>query len=303
MAEAVDPPFNRPDAGFNDLPGWTWVGCYGGYYLQADLLQAFEHGFFTRQWQGRGPEELAGYVSAGVSVHRPQQVHSATVLQASAASAAPWPEADGLVGDAGGQSLWVCGADCTPVLLADPASGRVAACHAGWRGVAGGILLEAIRLLEQAGSRRGDLLVALGPAVSGANYQVETAVAEQVARSLPLSGSVATSAAPAAAVSAALPSASASASEEDEDGRAQHAALAELERCGALLPDSEPGRHRLDIRAATRRQLELAGIASDRIAVCPLCTVAEPLLFHSWRRDQVKAVQWSGIVSQQAGIS
>ena len=276
MAEAVDPPFNRPDAGFNDLPGWTWVGCYGGYYLQADLLQAFEHGFFTRQWQGRGPEELAGYVSAGVSVHRPQQVHSAAVLPASAASAPPWPEADGLIGDAGGQSLWVCGADCTPVLLADPVSGRVAACHAGWRGVAGGILLEAIRLLEQAGSHRADLLVALGPAVSGANYQVETAVAEQVARSLPLAGD-----APAA----------------------PEAALAELSRCGALLPDPEPGRYRLDIRAATRRQLELAGIAADRIAVCPLCTVAEPLLFHSWRRDQVKAVQWSGIVSQQAPLT
>ena len=275
MAEAVDPPFNRPDAGFNDLPGWTWVGCYGGYYLQADLLQAFEHGFFTRQWQGRGPEELAGYVSAGVSVHRPQQVHSARVLPASDAGGPPWPEADGLVGDAGGQSLWVCGADCTPVLLADPDSGRVAACHAGWRGVAGGILLEAIRLLEQAGSRREALLVALGPAVSGANYQVEREVAVQVARSLPLSPPHADEA----------------------------AGLAELEGCGALLPDPEPGRHRLDLRAASRRQLELAGIAADRIAVCPLCTVAEPQLFHSWRRDQVKAVQWSGIVSQQADLA
>jgi YfiH family protein len=274
MAEAVDPPFNRPDAGFNDLPGWTWVGCYGGYYLQADLLQDFEHGFFTRQWQGRGPEELAGYLSAGVSVHRPQQVHSARVLPASAASTAPWPEADGLVTDAGGQSLWVCGADCTPVLLADPASGRVAACHAGWRGVAGGILLEAIRLLEQAGSRRADLLVALGPAVSGASYQVETVVAEQVASALPLP--------------------------DGQGAGAPPAGLTELERCGALQPDPEPGRHRLDIRAATHRQLELAGLAADRIAVCPLCTVTEPLLFHSWRRDQVKAVQWSGIVSQQA---
>jgi copper oxidase (laccase) domain-containing protein len=28
--------------------------------------------------------------------------------------------------------------------------------------------------------------------------------------------------------------------------------------------------------------------------------VSEPELFHSWRRDQVKAVQWSGIVSQAA---
>jgi polyphenol oxidase len=58
------------------------VGCYGGYYLQADLLAGFEHGFFTRLWQGRGPEELAGYLSAGVTVHRPCQVHGARVLAA-----------------------------------------------------------------------------------------------------------------------------------------------------------------------------------------------------------------------------
>ncbi|MEY2645023.1 MAG: peptidoglycan editing factor PgeF [Cyanobacteriota bacterium] len=262
MAEAVDPPFDRPDSGFNSLEGWTWVGCYGGYYLQADLLAGFEHGFFTRQWHGRGPDQLAGSISAGVSVHRPQQVHSARVLPASDAVGQPWPEADGLVSDRGGQSLWVCGADCTPVLLADPASGRVAACHAGWRGVASGILLHAIAQLEAAGCRRDQLLVALGPAVSGRQYQVETGVAEQVAAALPGS-------------------------------------LADLEACGALAPDPEAGRQRLDIRAASRRQLELAGLVTEHIAICPLCTVAEPLLFHSWRRDQVKAVQWSGIVSQQ----
>jgi len=264
MAEAVDPPFDRQDAHFNLLEGWTWVGCYGGYYLQADLLADFEHGFFTRQWQGRGPEVLAGYVSAGVSVHRPKQVHSALVLPASAASADPWPEADGLVSDAGGQSVWVCGADCTPVLIADPISGRVAACHAGWRGVAGGILLRAIEQLEQLGCQRQNLLVALGPAVSAASYQVELSVAEQVAASLPVV-----------------------------------AGIQQLEACGAVLPDPEEGRCRLDIRVATRCQLEQAGIASDQISVCPLCTVGEELLFHSWRRDQVKAVQWSGIVSQQ----
>jgi YfiH family protein len=257
MAEAVDPPFDRPDARFNLLEGWTWIGCYGGYYLQSDLLADFEHGFFTRQWQGRGPEVLAGYLSAGVSVHRPKQVHSALVLPASAASAEPWPEADGLVSDAGGQSLWVCGADCTPALIADPVSGRVAACHAGWRGVAGGILLRAMEQLELAGCRRVDLLVALGPAVSGERYQVELSVAEQLAP------------------------------------------VGDLERCGALWPDPEPGRCRLDIRAAARLQLEQAGVPSAQISVCPLCTVGEELLFHSWRRDQVKAVQWSGIVAQQ----
>jgi YfiH family protein len=268
MAEALEPPFDRPDAGFNTLEGWSWVGTYGGLYLQADLLGDFEHGFFTRQWQGRGPEELAAHLSAGISVHRPRQIHSAIVLPAGRAQREPWPEADGLVSEKGGQSVWVCGADCTPVLLADPISGRVAACHAGWRGVAGRILPQAIALLEQAGSRRDQLLVALGPAISAEAYQVEREVSLAVAlalRDLPVD---------------------------------EKRALEDLRGCGALQPDPNPQRDRLDIRAATRLQLQAEGIASDRIAVCPLCTASNPLLFHSWRRDRVKAVQWSGIVAQ-----
>lgn len=268
MAEALEPPFDRPDAGFNDLEGWTWVGTYGGYHLQCDRLQGFEHGFFTRQWQGRGPESLACHISGGVTVHRPRQVHGAAVLPASLAGGDPWPEADGLVSDGGGQSLWVCGADCTPVLIADPVSGRVAACHAGWRGVAGRILPAAVAQLEREGSRRAELLVALGPAVSGEHYQVERPVSLQVAASL------------------------------QPQPCSEPKALADLAACGGLLADPQPDRDRLDIRLAARRQLELAGIDASRISLCPLCTVAEPLLFHSWRRDRVKAVQWSGIVSQ-----
>ena len=73
---------------------------------------------------------------------------------------------------------------------------------------------------------------------------------------------------------------------------------ASLSEAGALLPDEQPGRHRLDIRTAARLQLQQAGLADIQISQCPLCTVSEPELFHSWRRDQVKAVQWSGIVAQ-----
>jgi len=80
VAEALEPPFDRPDLGFNNLPGWTWVGTYGGTFLQADLLADFEHAFFTRQWAGRGPRELSAAISAGVSVHRTRQIHSAVVL-------------------------------------------------------------------------------------------------------------------------------------------------------------------------------------------------------------------------------
>jgi YfiH family protein len=268
MVEDRDSPFQRTDASFNSLPGWTWVGTYGGYYLQADLLADFEHGFFTRLWQGRSPTELVASLSAGVSVHRPRQIHSARVLRAGEASAEPWPEADGQVSDGGGQSLWVCGADCTPVLIADPVSGRVGACHAGWRGVAGRILPEAVSQLAAAGSNPADLKVALGPAVSGERYPVERWVSLEVAASL----------------------------RPDSSGDA--AALEELIACGALRSSVEPDRDLLDIRAAIVRQLQHSGLQIDNISRCPLCTVSEAALFHSWRRDRHKAVQWSGIVSQ-----
>ncbi len=263
----LNPFQGRPDRGFNSLPGWSWIGCYGGYYLQSDHLQAhgIEHGFFTRLWHGRGPDELAGAISAGISVHRPQQIHSGDVLEAHRATGAPWPEADGLVSSAGGQSLWVCGADCTPVLLADPGTGHVAACHAGWRGVAARILCSAIEKLEQRGAQRSDLVVALGPAISGANYQVQTDVIEAISVSL---------------------------------GHEHN--WSALENAGVLLPDPEPNHHRLDIRAAARQQLQQAGLSDTNISLCPLCTLTEQELFHSWRRDQVKTVQWSGIVSQAA---
>ena len=268
MDEREETGFERSDANFNDLPGWTWVGTYGGYYLQADLLSDFEHGFFTRLWQGREPAELVAHISAGVTVHRPRQIHSAKVLPASQARVEPWPEADGLVSDGGGQSLWVCGADCTPVLIADPASGRVSACHAGWRGVAGRILPAAIEQLRQNSVDPTGLKVALGPAVSGRCYPVERHVSLEVAASL------------------------------RPQARAKEEALQELIACGALVADAEPQRDHLDIRAAILRQLHHAGIEPQNCSSCPLCTVSEVKLFHSWRRDQRKTVQWSGIVSQ-----
>ncbi|HXF36923.1 MAG TPA: polyphenol oxidase family protein, partial [Actinomycetota bacterium] len=86
--------------------------------------------------------------------------------------------ADGLVATVPGLALAVTCADCLPVVLA-PGDGRaVAVVHAGWRGIAAGILQRAVAAL---GGRR-DLRAAIGPAVGPCHYEVGDDVVRAVAR-------------------------------------------------------------------------------------------------------------------------
>jgi YfiH family protein len=60
-------------------------------------------------------------------------------------------------------------ADCLPVLLCDRAGSRVAAVHAGWRGLADGVIEAAVSRLGIPGS---ELLVWLGPAIGPGAFEV-----------------------------------------------------------------------------------------------------------------------------------
>jgi YfiH family protein len=79
--------------------------------------------------------------------------------------------ADGHIGPTRGLGLAVTVADCVPVFIAHP-SGVVAVLHAGWRGIAGGILAVALRDLRAAGLAAADLVMHLGPAICGDCYEV-----------------------------------------------------------------------------------------------------------------------------------
>ncbi len=64
-------------------------------------------------------------------------------------------------------------ADCLPVLFCNKQVNWVAAAHAGWKGIANGILKNVVNLyLQQPGSKLEDLRVWIGPAISGKAYQV-----------------------------------------------------------------------------------------------------------------------------------
>ncbi len=82
---------------------------------------------------------------------------------------APGVRADGAWTDRPGQVAVVQTADCLPVLIADEQAPLVAAVHAGWRGLAQGIIEQTIQALP---SRAGDLQVWIGPAISQAAFEV-----------------------------------------------------------------------------------------------------------------------------------
>ena len=103
-----------------------------------------------------------------------RQVHGVRVVKADAAAlAGPTPDADAAWTDQPGVACVVQVADCLPVLLAHPAGRGVAAAHAGWRGLAGGVLDAAMQTLcEGTGAEPGDLLAWLGPCIGPQAFEV-----------------------------------------------------------------------------------------------------------------------------------
>jgi YfiH family protein len=98
------------------------------------------------------------------------QVHGAVVVEAGAIRDADKPlDADAITGQEPGDICAVRTADCLPVLFCSTDGTRVAAAHAGWRGLAAGVLENTISAMS---SGAGDLLVWLGPAISQPNFEV-----------------------------------------------------------------------------------------------------------------------------------
>ncbi len=101
-----------------------------------------------------------------------QQVHGTRVVDESAPEGS---QADGRYSLQTGAICAVQTADCLPVLLCDERGESVAALHAGWRGLAAGVLEAGVRALPVPPPR---LLAWLGPAIGSAAFEVGREVRE-----------------------------------------------------------------------------------------------------------------------------
>lgn len=191
--------------------------------------------------------------ACGVPVHRLQQVHGVHVLRVgqTAALGPPWPEADASVTTTAGQACEIQVADCLPVLFADRRGRVVAAAHAGWRGLAGGVLEATLTQVCQLGGVGADEVeVWLGPCIGPTAFEVGADV---------------------------LTAFGASAAQPGVYFRPVEAARSGLPRWWCDLP------------GLARQRLQAAGVTawSGNDGSLPWCTWSNPSRYFSFRRDGV----------------
>ncbi len=109
-----------------------------------------------------------------------KQVHGTTVALAD--GLAQPVEADAAAAFESGTVCAVLTADCLPVLFCDRRGSRVAAAHAGWRGLAAGVLEASVAALD---CEPAEILAWLGPAIGPQAFEVGEEVREAFVRDLP----------------------------------------------------------------------------------------------------------------------
>lgn len=171
----------------------------------------------------------------------------------------PPADGDALITRRSGLLLAVQVADCLPVLIVDKTKRVLAAVHAGWRGLLAGVVPKTLEAMQSRyASDPRHCLAVIGPSIGPCCYEVGQDVA------LPF--------------------------EEAFPGRPQlwrNFQPPEGALSSGTGPSDDPpnARRLLDLSAACRCQLEIAGLPAASVFSHPPCTSCHPEVFHSYRAE------------------
>lgn len=180
------------------------------------------------------------------------QVHGVAVADAGTLGACV-PDADASIAAQAGAVCVVMTADCLPVLFSSSDGLVVGAAHAGWRGLASGVLQRTVERMREQGAT--DILAWLGPAIGPQQFEVGHDVLQAF-----------------------------------RDGARDDAEREVLSDAFAAIA-GKPGKYLADIYALARTMLLRDGVA--QVAGGEYCTVSDAAQFYSYRRDGVTGRQAS----------
>ncbi|MTI15228.1 peptidoglycan editing factor PgeF [Sansalvadorimonas verongulae] len=140
---------------------------------QPDFLQR------RKEWLSSWGEELVKQWGWSAQPCWAKQVHGVDIIPASSPFGT---EADAVWTDEVSRPCTVLTADCLPVLFCNRSGTRVAASHAGWRGLAAGVLESTVEQFDEAGE---ELIAWFGPAIGPKCFEVGSEVREAFIKALP----------------------------------------------------------------------------------------------------------------------
>ena len=177
-------------------------------------------------------------------------------------------DADGLVGNKCSQNLWVYTADCMPIFFADKRTRNVATLHCGRKGLEKKIIKNLVKIFDNLGTSRNDLLVAIGPSISKEHYLIDKRTLKEFYRKA------------------------------ENKKITVNLTKTEKDLCFSDFNHlKEQNLNQLDLKRSAYRQLLSENIPNTNINVSNLCTYKLKNKFNSWRRNKTISRQWNLICS------
>ena len=188
-----------------------------------------------------------------------KQIHSNNIAFTSELTSKRIVNADGLICNNKNQNLWIYTADCMPILFADKYQRRIAAIHCGRKGLENNIISRAIKSFEIMGSSRKNILVSIGPSISGDKYTLDKEAIKNLFC--------------------------------ENNGSLSNKVNENINTLNNF--ESIP----FDIKNYAYQQLIMEKVDPSNIEISNKCTYSLPNEFHSWRRSKNAKRQWSVICS------